>query len=245
MRFIVDVIRTGITFVVMVPATAVAALTVTVAAAIKKDSPFIEHVARQWGKMWLWVGGVDLEVVGREYIDPNRSYVIVSNHQSAFDIMAHFVAMPVPIRYLAKQELFHIPILAMAMRAIGIVEVDRTAGKSVHEHINVSARQAVELGRSLIIYPEGTRPRDGRMRAFKKGAFTIAKSMNLPIVPTAIVGSYRAWRPASYFIRKGSIRVEIMPPIETADISRDQVDEVRTRVHEQIAAIVKPHELTA
>jgi len=243
MRFVGDLIRTFVTFVVMVPATLVAALTITVAAMIKNNTPFIEWVTRRWGSLWLWLARVDLEVIGREHIDPARSYVIVSNHLSAFDIMAHFAALPVPIRYLAKQELFKIPFLAMAMRAIGIVEVDRTAGKSVHEHINDSAREAVALGRSLIIYPEGTRPRDGKMRPFKKGAFTIANSMDLPIVPTAITGSYEAWRPASYFVRKGKIRIEIMEPIEMADIPRSGVDRIRVETHARIAAIVKQHEL--
>jgi 1-acyl-sn-glycerol-3-phosphate acyltransferase len=213
-----------------------------VAALIRKDNPLIERVTDRWGRAWLWLGRVDIEVIGRDNITPGRSYVIVSNHQSAFDIMSHFIAMPVPIRYLAKQELFRIPILAMAMKAIGIVEVDRTAGKSVHEHINVSARQAIELGRSLIIYPEGTRPRDGHMRPFKKGAFTIAKSMELPIVPTAITGSYKAWRPASYFVRKGSIRVEIFPPIEMADVPRTEIDRVRDEVHALIAGVVEKYE---
>lgn len=242
MRFIADVIRTIVTFAVMVPGTAVAATTVTVLAMIRTDNPLVETVARQWGRMWLWVARVDIEVVGRENIDPSRSYVIVSNHLSAFDIMAHFVAMPVPIRYLAKQELFRIPILAMAMRAIGIVEVDREAGRSIHEQINVSAREAVSLGRSLIIYPEGTRPRDGKMRPFKKGAFTIAKSMNLPVVPSVILGSYEAWRPASYFIRKGKIRVEIYPPIETAPLDRTQIDQLRDDVHARIKAEVDAYE---
>lgn len=243
MRFVGDLIRTFVTFVVMVPGTAIAASIVTVTAVIKNDSPFVEWIIRRWASMWMWLAKVDLEVVGRENIDPGRSYVIISNHLSAFDIMAHFAALPVPIRYLAKQELFKLPFLAMAMRKIGIVKVDRGAGQSVHEHINTSAREAIELGRSLIIYPEGTRPRDGKMRPFKKGAFTIAKSLDLPIVPTAIVGSYEAWRPASYFVRKGTIRIEIMEPIEMSEVPLSEVDSIRKQAHAQIAAIVKPHEL--
>ncbi|HDH03579.1 MAG TPA: hypothetical protein ENH15_04975, partial [Actinobacteria bacterium] len=96
MRFVGDLIRTFVTFVVMVPVTAVAASIVTATAIVKNDSPFVEWVIRRWAAMWMWLAKVNLEVVGRENIDPSRSYVIISNHLSAFDIMAHFAALPVP-----------------------------------------------------------------------------------------------------------------------------------------------------
>ena len=204
-------------------------------AARRADDPKIERAVRSWGQMWFKVSGATLTVSGAEYLDPGRSYVIVSNHQSAFDIFSHFIVFPLPIRYLAKKELFRIPIFGNALRAIGVVEVDRQAGGSIHAHINRSASEAVALGRSLIIYPEGTRPRDGVLRPFKKGAFTIAASMELPIVPTAIRGSRDVWRPGAKLIRPGPIHVEIFPPIETAGIRGIGVNDLRTEVHRLIA----------
>jgi 1-acyl-sn-glycerol-3-phosphate acyltransferase len=84
-------------------------------------------ITDRWSRLWLGAAGVDLRVVGGENVDPDRSYVVVANHSSNLDIMACFLALPLPIRFLAKKELFRLPLLATAMRDIGIVEVDRQA----------------------------------------------------------------------------------------------------------------------
>ena len=96
-------------------------------ALIRPESPAIESVIRWWSRMWLWASGTDVTVEGGEHIDPKQSYVVVANHLSTLDIMVCFLAVPLPIRYLAKKELFRIPLLAQAMRAVGIIEVDRAA----------------------------------------------------------------------------------------------------------------------
>ena len=131
---------------------------------------------------------------------------------------------PCPIRFLAKKELFRIPILAPAMRAIGIVEVDRSARSAIHEQVNRQARELVASGRSLIIYPEGTRSRDGELRPFKKGAFTMAVAGGIPILPVTIAGTYRAWPPGQLLVPGGrTITAVIDPPIETAGMKREDV----------------------
>lgn len=230
--------RSILTISVMIPATAAYAALVWLLAVRRADDPRIESAAKSWAQQWFRLSGATLSVSGTENVDPSRSYVIVSNHQSAFDIFSHFIVFPLPIRYLAKKELFRIPIFGSALRAIGIVEVDRMAGGSVHAHINRSAKEAINLGRSLIVYPEGTRPRDGVMRPFKKGAFTIAASMGTPILPTAITGSRKVWRPTTRVIRPGHIHVEIYPPIETAGLTGKEIDELRDRVHSIISTKV-------
>jgi 1-acyl-sn-glycerol-3-phosphate acyltransferase len=227
--------RSVLTFVVMIPATAYYATVVSLLALRRRDDPRIENVVRGWAAMWFRVSGASLTISGQEHVQNGRSYVVVSNHRSAFDIMAHFLAIPLPIRYLAKKELFRIPIFGQALRLIGIVEVDRQAGTSIHQHINKSAREAIRMGRSLIIYPEGTRPRDGEMRPFKKGAFTIASSMELPVLPTVITGSRSVWRPGGKMIHPGDIHVEIFPAIETNGLERQDVTELAGLVHDQIA----------
>ena len=165
-----------------------------------------------------------LEVQGAELVDRSRSYIVVANHLSVLDIMACFLAVPVPIRFLAKKELFRIPVLAPAMRAIGIVEVDRSARSAIHEQVNRQARELVASGRSLIIYPEGTRSRDGELRPFKKGAFTMAVAGGIPVLPLTIAGTYRAWPPGRLLVNGGrKITAVIEPPIETAGMSRQDV----------------------
>jgi len=152
--------------------------------------------------------------------------------------MACFLALPVPIRFLAKKELFRIPILAQGMRAIGIVEVDRQARIAIHEQLNAQAKELIAAGRSVIIYPEGTRTRTGELGPFKKGAFTIALGLGLPLLPVAIDGSYEAWKPGTFLIRGGrEITVEILPPIETDECG--DANELRDRARDVIARALR------
>jgi len=183
------------------------------------SSPFIEKLIFLWSKTWLVAAGCPLEVQGRENVERGRSYVVVANHLSNLDVMACFLAVPVPIRYLAKRELFKVPILAPAMRAVGIVEVDREARSAVHEQVNLQSKQVIDRGHSIIIYPEGTRSREGVLRPFKKGAFTIAIASGLPVVPVTLHGTYQAWPPAKRLVYGGKISVVIDPPIPTEGLT--------------------------
>lgn len=238
MRAIRNGLTTLLTFGVMVPGTMLYAAIIWLVATIRPDSPWVERLVRSWARSCLRVAGVRLEVTGLELVDTARSYVVVSNHLSRFDIMAHFAVLPIPIRFLAKTELFKIPFFGPAMRAIGIVEVNRAVGRSIHEHINTSARQTVAAGRSLIIYPEGTRSPDGVIQQFKKGGFTIATSMGLPVLPTAITGSREVWKPGSNVIRSGTIRVTIMEAIPTDVLTIADAESVRDSTHTLISGVV-------
>ena len=183
MRLFIDVPRTIITVVAGVTATIVAVALIAVMVVVNDSSPMIEKIIRGWSRVWLAASGTKLEIEGAENIDPNRSYVVVANHLSALDIMACLLAVPLPIRFLAKKELFRVPVLAQGMRMVGIIEVDREARGAVHSEVNRQSRELIEKGRSLIIYAEGTRPRNGVMKPFKKGAFTMAISSGLPVLP--------------------------------------------------------------
>ncbi len=235
-RLLLDPLRTGFTLLMGFLATLVGALIVIPLAWVRPSSRLIERVIHAWSRVWLWAGGVKLHVEGRELVDPTRSYVVVANHRSNFDIMAHFLALPIPIRFLAKKELFKIPLLARAMRGVGIIEVDRGAGVSIHEQVNRQAKQSIARGHSLIIYPEGTRSRSGEMGAFKKGAFTIAISLGLPVLPVTIQGTRAAWAPEAKTIHGGKARVVIGAPLETTGMNHSDIDPLRNQVRELISA---------
>lgn len=234
MRLLVDTVRTVLTLIGGVLLTLVLAPTVMVIAAVRPTSIWIERCIHLWSRGWLALAGSPLDVRGSQHIDPSSSYVVVANHRSNLDIMACFLAIAVPIRYLAKKELFRIPILAPAMRSIGIVEVDRQAPTGIHEMLNREARRLVAAGRSIIIYPEGTRSRDGSMRPFKKGAFTMAVAGELPVLPVTIHGTRRAWKPESALIHGGRITVVIDPPIPTVGMTHSDTSHLRDRVQELI-----------
>lgn len=238
MRTVLDLFRTVVTVVAGVVATVVAVILVMATALFDDTSPFIDRVIRGWARVWLFASGTKLHVGGSE-VDTARSYVVVANHLSTLDIMACLLAVPLPIRFLAKKELFRIPILAQGMRAVGIIEVDRAARGAIHAEVNRQAKELIERGRSLIIYPEGTRPRDGSMRTFKKGAFTMAITAQLPVLPMTIHGSYQAWRPGTPLVRGGRIDVVIDPPVETAGMTGSDTTALRDRVQGVIAARVE------
>jgi len=238
MRLFIDVPRTIITVIAGVTATIVAVAFIAVMVVINDSSPLIEKIIRAWSRVWLAASGTKLEVEGAENIDPNRSYVVVANHLSTLDIMACLLAVPLPIRFLAKKELFRVPVLAQGMRMVGIIEVDREARGAVHSEVNRQSRELIEKGRSLIIYAEGTRPRNGVMKPFKKGAFTMAIRSGLPVLPLSIQGSYEAWPPGTPLVRGGVIRVVLDKPVETEGMSTSDTGDLRDQVRDVIAGRV-------
>jgi len=219
-------IRTVLTVANGLLVTAVASIVVTIVGLIRPESPWIDKIALAWAKACLWPSGVHLDIRGTENVDPDRSYVVVSNHQSTFDIMAHFIAIPVPIRFLAKKELFSAPLLGWALKAMSMVPVDRRARSSYRE-VEEGALRVAELGKSIIVYPEGTRTRDGNLLPFKRGAFAIAIHTGLPILPTTIYGADKTWVPNRKRIDGGPIIVSIGAPISTAGLTDDDVSRLR------------------
>ena len=198
--------------------------------------PRIEQTIQWWAERCLKAAACTLEVHGAEHVDASRSYVVVANHVSNLDVTACSAAIPLPIRYLAKKELFNVPILAQAMRAIGMVEVDRTGRTAAIASVNRQSQPVIERGHSLIVFPEGTRSHHGELQPFKKGAFQMAAAARMPILPVAINGTWEAWKPNSPWIRSNShITVIIEEPIETAGLTPSEVDALRTHTHSLIA----------
>jgi 1-acyl-sn-glycerol-3-phosphate acyltransferase len=239
MRWPSIVLRSLATWVAGTLVTIVGALAVITVVVIDPASPAIEKVIRWWSRVWLAASGTKLTVEGREVVDDDRSYIVVANHLSTLDIMVCFLAVDLPIRYLAKKELFRIPLLAQAMRAVGIIEVDREARSAIHNSVNRQAKDLIANHRSLIIYAEGTRPRDGIMKRFKKGAFTMAIASQLPVLPLSIHGTYEAAVPGKPWFKGGAVTAIVDPPIETAGMTQADADALRERVHEIIAKRVR------
>jgi 1-acyl-sn-glycerol-3-phosphate acyltransferase len=239
MRLLIDVPRTIITVIAGVTATIIAVAMIAIMGLFNDTSPLIDRIIRVWSRVWLIASGSRLEVEGADNIDPDRSYVVVANHLSALDIMACLLAVPLPIRFLAKKELFRVPVLAQGMRMVGIIEVDREARGAIHSEVNRQSKELIEKGRSLIIYAEGTRPRNGVMKPFKKGAFTMAIGAGLPVLPLSIHGSFEAWPPGTPIVRGGLIRVVLDKPLETEGMTTADTGDLRDQVREVIAGRVE------
>jgi 1-acyl-sn-glycerol-3-phosphate acyltransferase len=234
-------LRTPFTYLVGFTATAIAASAVIIITLVAPSSRLVDRIVRAWARVVLWSGGVRLEVVGLEHVDPATSYVVASNHQSTFDIMAHFLALPIPIRFLAKKELFDVPLLGWALRRLHMVPVDRFTGRKVYAEIEQDSASTIAQGNSIIVYPEGTRTTTGDLLPFKNGAFYIAVRSGLPVLPTTIGGSFEAWLPRAKIIRGGRVTVVIGRPVSTKGLTIDDAprlrDEVRSIIEDTLAGL--------
>jgi 1-acyl-sn-glycerol-3-phosphate acyltransferase len=195
-----------------------------VAHLLTRRNDWPHRIGRLWGKANLWVAGTRIQVEGLHKIDPDRAYVLAANHQSWFDIFAIYACIPVQFRWLAKEELFRVPVLGPAMTACGAIPIDRRDRKKAFESINQAAAK-VQSGTSIVIFPEGTRSADGTLQSFKTGGFILALKAQQPILPVSISGSHRILpKRGEWMVQRGKIRMTLGDPIPTAGLTNRDRD---------------------
>lgn len=182
------------------------------------------------------IAGVHVRVEGIENI-PAGVCLFVANHTSAADPPAILTSIPRQVATLVKKELFRIPILSWALRVAHFVPVDR----SDRDAAVASVDRAVEYmkdGMSFLVYAEGTRSPDGRLRPFKRGSFVLAIKAGVPIVPIACVGAHRVMRKNELAIRPGEVVVRFCASIDAALYTYEQREQLTALVHAAIAAVL-------
>ena len=198
-----------------------------------RNGNIVHYYARWWAKMQLLVSGVRVKVWGLEHIGKEPSYVYMANHQGSFDIFALLSCLPVQFRWIAKKELFAIPILGWAMGAANYISIDRSGKRKALESIERAASK-IKAGVSVVIFPEGTRSRDGSIQPFKRGGFTLALKSGVPIIPITINGSGDVMPRDSLRVRPGKIRVTIDRAIETTRHSLSERNVLMEKVRETL-----------
>ena len=201
-------------------ATLVAGILVIVLSFFVRSGNPLHKIARFWGKSILFVSRVKISVKGWSNIDPSAPYIYMPNHQSNFDIPVLLGHLAVQFRWLAKVELFKIPIFGRAMRKAGYIRIDRNNRESAIKSLNVAANQ-IKSGVSVLIFPEGTRSRDGKIRPFKKGGFVMAIESGVPIVPVVITGTRSIMTKGKFRVNAGHVRMVIHKPIDTSAYTRE------------------------
>ncbi len=191
------------------------------------------------GVIWICRAvGLRVRVEGRENV-PRGVCIFVANHTSNADPPAIVSAIPRRIAILAKDSLFHIPIVGWAFRLAHFVPVDRADREAAMASVE-KAIEYLKQGDSFLVYAEGTRSVDGRLGPLKKGSFVMAIKAGVPIVPMVCIGAHRVMRKGELKIRPGQVVVRFLAPIDAGAYTFEQRDELMARVHAAMAAALPP-----
>jgi 1-acyl-sn-glycerol-3-phosphate acyltransferase len=184
-------------------------------------------------RLALRICGVRISVEGEEHIPPGVC-IFVGNHTSNIDPPVAVLAIRRRVALLGKKEVFRIPILSRAMRLAGFVPVDRGNREAATESIE-EAIGRLRHGLPFLIFPEGTRSPDGRLREFRRGAFLMAIRAGVPVVPFSIIGAHRIMRKGEPAIHPGTVVVRFHPPVESSGYRLDAMGQFIARVHGLVA----------
>lgn len=183
------------------------------------------YVAKPWGKIILWITPVAVRTVGSEHIQANQSYVVIANHQSTYDIMLVYGYLPLDFKWVMKIELRKMPFVGFACEKMGHIYVDRRNRKASIQAMTAAKEQLVN-GTSVFFFPEGTRSNDSVLNPFKKGAFRMARDLQLPILPVSISGADRVMPTGSLTILPGRIKMTFHDPITVEQINEQSDQQI-------------------
>ena len=212
--------------------------TMSIASSLFERRGYFAHwCARTWSRLILGTTGVQVEVIGLERLERGRTYVFVSNHQSIYDIPILFWSLPYQLRIIAKESLGRFPVLGPHLKRTGHMLVDRS--KPDRAGIFGWATRLTSNGLSLIVFPEGTRSRDGRMGKFKGGSIMLAMQAGLPIVPISVIGSRHVMKKGELTTRPGHVSLIVHDPITTIANPEPSVTDVR-ELADRIREVIRP-----
>lgn len=195
-----------------------------------------------WAMFYIWANPFwKIELTGRENVRKGQPYIIISNHQSAFDIVLLY-KLWMHFKWVAKREIFRIPVIGWNLWLNKHIAIDRTSVRGARKMI-LEAQKNLEMGSSVLIFPEGTRSLDGAIKRFKEGAFVLAKKTNFPILPIVIDGSMEVFPKKGYVLKgKQTFKMKILPEIKPEVIEGLEVEELTkhlqetlTKAHREIA----------
>lgn len=198
-----------------------------------RNGNFPHNIARVWARMILSVCGVKLNIKGREYLDPEQAYIFMPNHQSMIDIPVIYTALDHQFRWVAKAELFKIPIFGSALKRCGYISIDRSNRKAAFASLQEAIRK-IRQGTSVLIFPEGTRSDDGTILPFKKGGFVMAVEAKALIAPMVITGTRSVMSKGKLLVTPGTVSVMLHPPIDAGEYSR----KTKTQLMGKVEAII-------
>ena len=197
----------------------------------------LQCLPRAWARIILVLSGVQVVVRGGKSLVSGRPYIFAANHMSQFDIFVLQGYLGHDFRWMAKKELFDIPVFGRAMERAGYIPVDRSRGREALKSLQKAAGRIAD-GTSVIIFPEGTRSPDGKLHSFKSGAMVLAIKSGVPIVPLAIYGTHHILPKGKLLARPGKVVVEIGEPIDITNYKGSQKQELAQLVQGRVAELL-------
>lgn len=200
-----------------------------------RNAEFVHKVQQFWSRSFYRLMFLPVTVEGLEHIQQGQSYVFVSNHQSMFDVWLIYGWLPVIFKWLMKAELRKVPFVGTACKAAGHIFVDRRNPKAAMESMEQVKKQLKD-GVCTVIFPEGTRTKDGQVGRFKRGAFQIALDLQLPVAPISLSGCYNVLPKGKPFVYRRPVRMYVGEPIDITQFenNNDAIEFVRGKVIENI-----------
>ena len=220
-EFVDTPLRTAVCLLVLPPGIIFASILGMVLALLGAPQSRVNIAYTGYARFCLLMGATRLEVNGLNRVETDRAYVVVSNHESNWDLPSLVAGLSrLVVRFVAKKQVMRIPIFGQALRVTGNVRVVRTETAADVERIRKGmARRAKEV--SVMFFAEGTRSRDGALHPFKKGAFATAIGFGLPILPVAIAGTRPIWPKGKLRVRRAPVAIEVGEPISTDGFTLD------------------------
>ena len=204
----------------------------------------VHKIANLWARMLLWLTSTRVDVIGKENVLMEKPQIFMANHQSDFDILIVLAHIPGQFRWIAKKELFKIPIFGKAMRNAGYIEIDRQNHEKALKSLDEAA-QKIREGKSVVTFPEGTRSRDGKIRPFKQGMFHLAIQAGVPIVPISIIGAHEIMPKRTLKVKPGRITMVIDRPVDvsgyTLETRGELIEKIRHIIVRNFESPAGPH----
>ena len=195
-------------------------------------------VARFWANTILFVSGIKVRIEGLEHLLLDRPVIYMVNHQSNFDIPVLLGRLPVQFRWLAKAELFRIPILGRGMSGSGYISIDRSNRKSAMQSLTRAA-ETIRNGTSVLIFPEGTRSVDGNLLPFKKGGFVLTVDAGVTVIPMIICGTWPIMPKNRLRIRPRPVTLTILPAVDTSAFNRKTKDDLMNLIYKMMSEAIE------
>lgn len=194
-------------------------------------------VMRNWCKFLVLFSGIRLKVEGMEKLDRQGHYMFIINHTSAYDIPILVIGIPLHTNFIAKKELFSIPLFGQGLHAIGHIPLNRSSARKARESITKAVKQLHEKHRSMILFPEGTRSLTGRVEEFKRASFALVKEAGIKMVPVLIHGADRVANKKAWYFTPGSVKIVISDPIDEKTVDEATKEELMEMAHTRVVSL--------